>query len=148
MSTPLVRSSALRRVALLSIHTSPLDQPGTGDAGGMNVYVVETARRLAQAGVEVEIFTRATSSELAPTVELTDGVLVRHVVAGPFEGLRKQDLPGQLCAVSAAVMRAEASRPEGWYDLIHSHYWLSGQVGWLAADRWGVPLVHSMHTMA
>ena len=148
MSTPLVRSPALRRVALLSIHTSPLDQPGTGDAGGMNVYVVETARRLAQAGVDVEIFTRATSSDLAPTVELADGVLVRHVVAGPFEGLRKQDLPGQLCAVSAAVMRAEASRPEGWYDLIHSHYWLSGQVGWLAADRWGVPLVHSMHTMA
>ena len=148
MSTPLVRSPALRRVALLSIHTSPLDQPGTGDAGGMNVYVVETARRLAQAGVDVEIFTRATSSDLAPIVELADGVLVRHVVAGPFEGLRKQDLPGQLCAVSAAVMRAEASRPEGWYDLIHSHYWLSGQVGWLAADRWGVPLVHSMHTMA
>lgn len=114
----------------------------------MNVYVVETAKRLAQAGVEVEIFTRATSSELPPTVEFADGVLVRHVVAGPFEGLRKQDLPGQLCAVSAAIMRAEANRPEGWYDLIHSHYWLSGQVGWLAAERWGVPLVHSMHTMA
>ena len=137
-----------RRVAVLSIHTSPLDQPGTGDAGGMNVYVVETAKRLAEAGTEVEIFTRSTSSDLPPTVEMAHGVLVRHVTAGPFEGLNKQDLPGQLCAVTAGVLRAEAARPEGWFDLIHSHYWLSGQVGWLAAERWNVPLVHSMHTMA
>ena len=133
---------------MLSIHTSPLDQPGTGDAGGMNVYVVETARRLAEAGTEVEIFTRGTSSSLPPTVELAPGVLVRHITAGPFEGLVKGDLPGQLCAVTAGVMRVEASKPEGWYDLIHSHYWLSGQVGWLASERWRVPLVHSMHTMA
>jgi D-inositol-3-phosphate glycosyltransferase len=137
-----------RRVAVLSVHTSPLDQPGTGDAGGMNVYVIETARRLAAAGVEVEVFTRATSSELPPAVTVAPGVIVRHVTAGPFEGLRKEDLPAQLCAVTAGVLRAEASREEGWYDLVHSHYWLSGQVGWLAADRWNVPLVHSMHTMA
>jgi D-inositol-3-phosphate glycosyltransferase len=137
-----------RRVAVLSIHTSPLDQPGTGDAGGMNVYVVETSRRLAAAGVEVEVFTRATSSALPPSVELTPGVTVRHVTAGPFEGLLKQDLPGQLCAVTAGVLRAEAMRPEGWFDLVHSHYWLSGQVGWLAKERWTIPLVHSMHTMA
>jgi D-inositol-3-phosphate glycosyltransferase len=142
------RSPRPRRVAVLSIHTSPLDQPGTGDAGGMNVYVVETARRLAESGVEVEIFTRATSSALPTTVELVPGVTVRHVTAGPFEGLLKQDLPGQLCAVTAGVMRAEAARPEGWFDVIHSHYWLSGQVGWLASERWNVPLVHSMHTMA
>lgn len=135
-------------MAVLSIHTSPLDQPGTGDAGGMNVYVVETAKRLAEAGTEVEIFTRATSSDLPPLVEMAPGVQVRHVTAGPFEGLNKQDLPGQLCAVTAGLLRAEAARPEGWFDLIHSHYWLSGQVGWLAAERWNVPLVHSMHTMA
>ena len=54
----------------------------------------------------------------------------------------------ELCAFAAGVMRTEASRPPGYYDLIHSHYWLSGQVGWLAADRWQVPLVHTMHTMA
>ena len=137
-----------RRVAMLSVHTSPLDQPGTGDAGGMNVYIVEVARRLAQRGIEVEVFTRATSSELPAQVEMAPGVLVHHVVAGPFEGLPKEDLPGQLCAVTAGVLRAEAARREGWYDLVHSHYWLSGQVGWLAKERWGVPLVHSMHTMA
>jgi len=137
-----------KRVAMLSIHTSPLDQPGTGDAGGMNVYVVETARRLAEAGTEVEIFTRGTSSALPPTFELAPGVLVRHITAGPFEGLVKQDLPGQLCAMTSGVMRVEASRPERWCDLSHSHYWHGGQVGWLASERWKIPLVHSMHTMA
>ena len=141
-------SSLPSRIAVLSIHTSPLDQPGTGDAGGMNVYVVETAKRIAAAGTAVEIFTRATSSDLPPALELAPGVLVRHVTAGPYEGLLKADLPGQLCAVTSGVMRVEASHPEGWFDLIHSHYWLSGQVGWLASERWGVPLVHSMHTLA
>lgn len=137
-----------RRVALVSVHTSPLAQPGTGDAGGMNVYVWQTAQRLARRGVEVEIFTRATSSSDAPIVEAAPGVTVRNVVAGPFEGLDKRDLPTQLCAFTASVLRAEAQQRPGYYDLIHSHYWLSGQVGWLARDRWGVPLVHTAHTLA
>lgn len=136
------------RVAMLSVHTSPLDQPGTGDAGGMNVYVTELAHALARRGAEVEIFTRATASSQAPRVEVSDGVTVRHVVAGPFEGLDKHDLPGQLCAFTAGVLRAEARHHVGWYDVVHTHYWLSGQVGWLAADRWDVPLVHTMHTLA
>lgn len=139
---------APRRVAMLSVHTSPLDPPGGGDAGGMNVYVVETARRMAARGTEVEIFTRATSSDQPPIVELCPGVHVRHVTAGPFEGLRKEDLPAQLCAFTAGVLRAEVHHEPGWYDVIHSHYWLSGQVGWLARERWGVPLVHSAHTLA
>jgi len=142
------RLSQPRRVALLSLHTSPLDQPGTGDAGGMNVYVVELSRRLARLGIEVDVFTRATSSDQPPTVRLDAGVTVRHVTAGPFEELPKQDLPAQLCALTSGVLRAEAERERGWYDLVHSHYWLSGHVGWLAKERWGVPLVHSMHTMA
>ena len=138
----------VHRVAMLSVHTSPLEQPGTGDAGGLNVYVVEVSKRLAQRGIEVEIFTRMTAGGLPVQSELAPGVHVRNVMAGPFEGLSKEDLPGQLCAFAQGVMRAEAARPEGWYDLVHSHYWLSGQVGWLAADRWRVPLVHTMHTMA
>jgi D-inositol-3-phosphate glycosyltransferase len=136
------------RVAMLSVHTSPLHQPGTGDAGGMNVYIVELSKRLAELGTEVEIFTRATASELPPKVELAPGVLVRHVTAGPYEGLIKEDLPAQLCAFTHSVLRTEAGHRPGHYDVVHSHYWLSGQVGWLAADRWGVPLVHTMHTMA
>jgi D-inositol-3-phosphate glycosyltransferase len=137
-----------RRVAVLSVHTSPLEQPGTGDAGGMNVYIVQTATRMARRGVAVEVFTRATSSDLPPVVELAPGVLVRHVVAGPFEGLDKSELPAQLCAFTAGVLRAEARHEPGHYDVVHSHYWLSGQVGWLARERWGVPLVHTAHTLA
>jgi D-inositol-3-phosphate glycosyltransferase len=138
----------LRRVAMLSVHTSPLHQPGTGDAGGMNVYVVELSRQLAALGIEVEIFTRATSPGLDPAVRLAPGVLVRHVDAGPYEGLRKEDLPPQLCAFNHGMTQVWAGHRPGHYDLVHSHYWLSGQVGWLAAKRWGVPLVHTMHTMA
>ncbi len=141
-------STGLHRIAILSVHTSPLHQPGTGDSGGMNVYIAETAKRIAERGIEVEIFTRATSLAEPEVTELAPGVLVRHIPAGPFEGLRKEDLPAQLCAVTAGVLRAEAAKNEGFYDLVHSHYWLSGQVGWIAQERWGVPLVHTMHTMA
>ncbi|MCZ4608457.1 D-inositol-3-phosphate glycosyltransferase [Streptomyces sp. Lzd4kr] len=137
-----------RRVAMLSVHTSPLHQPGTGDAGGMNVYIVELAQRLAAINIEVEIFTRTTATDLPPVVELAPGVLVRHIDAGPYEGLNKEDLPAQLCAFTHGVMQAWAGHRPGYYDLVHSHYWLSGHVGWLAAQRWGAPLVHAMHTMA
>ncbi|HEV8055854.1 MAG TPA: D-inositol-3-phosphate glycosyltransferase [Nocardioidaceae bacterium] len=138
----------IRRVAMLSVHTSPLDQPGTGDAGGMNVYVLELARRLAALDVQVEVFTRATSSGLPAVVDVAPGVLVRHVPAGPYEGLPKGELPGQLCTFARELLRVEAGHDLGWYDVIHSHYWLSGQVGALASDRWALPLVHSMHTTA
>ena len=114
----------------------------------MNVYVLQTSLELARRGVEVEIFTRATSSIDPPVVRVAPGVLVRNVVAGPFEGLDKHDLPTQLCAFTAGVLRAEATHEPGYYDIVHSHYWLSGQVGWLARDRWAVPLVHTAHTLA
>src|SRR3954464_9297052 len=142
------RSATPRRVATLSVHTSPLDQPGAGDAGGMNVYIVEVSRRLAARGIAVDVFTRATSSDLPPLVEMSPGVTVRHVSAGPFEGLGKEELPAQLCAFTAAVLREEAQHEPGFYDVVHSHYWLSGQVGWLARDRWSVPLIHTAHTLA
>lgn len=141
-------ASSPQRVAVLAVHTSPLAQPGTGDAGGMNVYVLQSALHLARRGVEVEIFTRATSSADPAVVPVAPGVLVRNIVAGPFEGLNKYDLPTQLCAFAAGVLRAEAMHEPGYYDIVHSHYWLSGQVGWLARDRWAVPLVHTAHTLA
>jgi D-inositol-3-phosphate glycosyltransferase len=114
----------------------------------MNVYVVETSKRLAELGVEVEIFTRATSSDLPPVCSLAPGVTVRHLTAGPFEGLSKEDLPSQLCALTSGLLRVEAQHEAGYFDVVHSHYWLSGQVGWLATERWGVPLVHTAHTLA
>jgi D-inositol-3-phosphate glycosyltransferase len=137
-----------RRIATVSVHTSPLEQPGTGDAGGLNVYVVEVARRLAERGVEVDIFTRAVSRAQPPVAELAPGVLVRHLTAGPFEDLDKSSLPGQLCQFTFELLRTEAAHAPGRYDVIHGHYWLSGQVGAVAKERWGVPLVQSMHTLA
>ena len=140
--------SRLARVATISVHTSPLDQPGTGDAGGMNVYIVEVAKRMAERGIEVDLFTRRTSRLLPPVAELAPGVLVRHVAAGPLEELDKTELPRQMCAFTSGLLRTEAAHEPGHYDLIHSHYWLSGQAGHAARMRWGVPLVHSMHTLA
>jgi len=141
------RARVPKRIATISLHTSPLDQPGTGDAGGLNVYVVETARQLARRNVEVEIFTRAVCPDSPPTVELAPGVLVRNVVAGPFEELDKNSLPSQICPFTFGVLRTEASFDPGRYDLVHAHYWLSGQVAAAAAERWGVPLIQSMHTL-
>ena len=136
-----------RRIATVSVHTSPLEQPGTGDAGGLNVYVVEVAKRLAERGVEVDIFTRAVSREVPPVAEFAPGVLVRHLPAGPFEDLDKADLPGQLCHFTFEMLRAEAAYAPGRYDIVHGHYWLSGQVSAVAKERWGVPFVQSMHTL-
>src|SRR3954454_18081720 len=106
----LTEADAVRRVAMISVHTSPLDQPGTGDAGGLNVYVIELSRRLAAAGIEVDIFTRATSSRADPVVGAGDGITVRNIHAGPFEGLSKGELPGQLCVFAREVLRTEATK--------------------------------------
>lgn len=129
------------------MHTSPLEQPGTGDAGGMNVYVLRTCRELARRGVSVDVFTRATRPSQGEIVEVAPGLRVVNVVAGPYEGLDKGELPTQLAAFTGGVItfaRCHGLR----YDLVHSHYWLSGQVGWLLRDLWRVPLVHTAHTLA
>src|SRR5487761_1396944 len=136
-----------RRIATISLHTSPLDQPGTGDAGGLNVFVCEVAKRLATPAIEVEIFTRAVCRDTPGVVELAPGVLVRNMIAGPFEELDKNALPAQICPFTFGVLRTEAAYAPGRYDLLHAHYWLSGQVAAVAAERWGVPLVPPMHTL-
>jgi D-inositol-3-phosphate glycosyltransferase len=136
------------RVASLMLHTSPLEQAGTGDAGGMNVYVVESAKRIAESGVQVDIFTRANKPNLPETVEIGDGVKVVHLEAGPYGSVTKDELPSQICALMSSYLRYELQRPAGYYDLIHSHYWISGQLGWLVSERYGLPLIHTMHTMA
>lgn len=130
------------------LHTSPLEQAGVGDAGGMNVYVVESAKRIAASGVDVDIFTRANRSGLAERVEIAAGVTVRHLEAGPYDGISKDELPSQICALMSSFMHQEARLPMGYYDVLHSHYWISGQLGWLISERLGIPLVHTMHTMA
>jgi D-inositol-3-phosphate glycosyltransferase len=136
------------KIATLMVHSSPLDQAGIGDAGGMNVYVVETAKKMAQAGVSVDIFTRANHPDLPESVEIASGVNVKHLVAGPFEGLSKEELPSQLGALTSAFMNYQKQLPSDYYSLLHSHYWISGQVGWMVSERTGIPLIHTMHTTA
>lgn len=130
------------------VHTSPLDQAGTGDAGGMNVYVVESAIKMAQSGVDVDIYTRCTDPSLPKVVEIAPGVVVRHIEAGPFKGLSKEELPSQIGALTHGVMEIFNSLPRNYYQILHSHYWISGQLGWMLSERTSIPLVHTMHTMA
>ena len=132
------------RIATLMVHTSPLDQPGIGDAGGMNIYVLESAQRMAAMGVSVDIFTRRTDAAQADIVEISPGVRVRHFDCG-HGTLTKEQLPIHISGLSqefSRIMRTED------YDVIHSHYWLSGKVAMPAAKELGIPLVHTMHTMA
>jgi D-inositol-3-phosphate glycosyltransferase len=143
-----MKSSNSNRIATLMVHTSPLDQAGTGDAGGMNVYVVETAKKMAQAGVGVDIFTRANKPNLPQSIEVADGVNVKHLQAGPVEGFSKEELPSQLGALTSAFMNYQKQLPKDYYSLLHSHYWISGQLGWVVSEATGIPLIHTMHTTA
>ena len=126
------------------VHTSPLDQPGIGDAGGMNIYVVESARRMAAMGVEVDIFTRRTETDQPEIVEISKGVRVRYFDCGHGH-LTKEQLPAHILGLSKEFLRIVRNEN---YDAIHSHYWISGKVAMPAAAKLGIPLVHTMHTMA
>jgi D-inositol-3-phosphate glycosyltransferase len=136
--------SELRRIGLLSVHTSPLDQPGTGDGGGLNVYVREVATRLARHGIEVDVYTRRTSPDQPATVRLEDRVAVHHLDAGPASPIAKEDVATHLCAFVLAFLRHPTA---GTHDLLHAHYWLSGWVGRRVARRTGTPLVQTFHTL-
>jgi len=132
------------RIAIVMVHTSPLDQPGIGDAGGMNIYVVESARRMAAMGVEVDIFTRRTETDQPEIVEISKGVRVRYFDCGHGH-LTKEQLPAHILGLSKEFLRIVRNEN---YDAIHSHYWISGKVAMPAAAELGIPLVHTMHTMA
>ena len=143
-----MKSPRNSKIATLMVHTSPLDQAGVGDAGGMNVYVVETAKKMAQAGVGVDIFTRANKPNLPSSIEIVDGVSVKYLQAGPVEGFSKEELPSQLGALTSAFMNYQKQLPKDYYSLLHSHYWISGQLGWVVSEATGIPLIHTMHTTA
>jgi len=132
------------RIAVLMVHTSPLEQPGIGDAGGMNIYVVESAQRMAAMGVAVDIFTRRTHASETETVEISPGVRVRYFDCG-HGSLTKEQLPAHIAGLSKEFLRLLKDEK---YDAIHSHYWISGKVAMPAAKELGIPLVHTMHTMA
>ena len=126
------------------VHTSPLDQPGAGDAGGMNIYVVESAERMAEMGVSVDIFTRRHNPDLPDTVDLSPGVRVRHLNIGACSAT-KEELPALIPNLSDAFSKVLEDEK---YDVLHSHYWISGKVAMPVAKKFGIPLAHTMHTMA
>ena len=132
------------RIAVLMVHTSPLEQPGIGDAGGMNIYVVESAQRMAAMGVSVDIYTRRTHASETETVEISPGVRVLYFECG-HGTLTKEQLPAHISGLSKEFLRLLKDEK---YDAIHSHYWISGKVAMPAAKELGIPLVHTMHTMA
>src|SRR5581483_11772014 len=137
------------RLAVLSMHTSPLAQPGTGDGGGMNVYVRELAAALARQGVECEVFTRAEDPHRPATVAVEPGFRVHHVVAGPLGPVAKESLPDLVPdwtrGVAARLVRmADAGRP---VHAIHANYWLSGEAGHRLKLDLNIPLLVTFHTL-
>ena len=126
------------------VHTSPLDQPGAGDAGGMNIYVVESAERMAAMGVSVDIFTRRHNPDLPDIVELSSGVRVRHLNIGACSAT-KEELPALIPNLTDAFSTVLENEK---YNVLHSHYWISGKVAMPVAKKFGIPLAHTMHTMA
>ena len=134
----------LRRIAMVSMHTSPADAPGRGDAGGMNVSILGLAQALARRGVEVDLISRATAAPEA--VAIADGVTLRTLAAGPLSPIPKSrlvDVADEFGEAVAGLVDRSAPR----YDLLHSHYWLSGLAALPVAIELGLPFVQSFHTL-
>jgi D-inositol-3-phosphate glycosyltransferase len=144
----------MRRLAVLSLHTSPLAQPGSGDGGGMNVYVRELTTALARSGVSCDVFTRAWSPHLPPVVHVEPGLRVHHVRAGPLAVLAKEKLPAVVDAFTESVLERMAG--PGWigiddedlpFSSVHANYWLSGLSGHVIKHELNLPLVCTFHTL-
>jgi D-inositol-3-phosphate glycosyltransferase len=133
------------RIAVVSVHTSPLALPGTRDSGGLNVYVRELSREMAKRGHAIDIFTRRTDAS-TPEVTVIDGTRVIQVAAGPLDA-SKTAQRRHLETFRKGVM-SFAERHGAEYDLVHSHYWMSGWVGQTLADCWKAPHVVMFHTLA
>ncbi len=135
-------------VAMLSVHTSPLDTPGrTRDAGGMNVYIHQLARELGHSQHTIDIFTRRTNEHSPHVMQLTPNVRVINIKAGPSIPVHKHELYQYLPAFAQRI--DEFRRSENThYDVVHSHYWLSGVAGMQLAQRWAIPHIAMFHTLA
>lgn len=137
-------SRFVRRVAVLSLHTSPLVQPGTGDGGGMNVYVREFVSAMAQAGLHCRVYVRRWADDLDQVVEVEPGFEVVHVPVGPVDASKEQleELVGPFASWVAEDFAS--FRP----DIIHANYWLSGVAGQALKRMVDLPLVTTFHTLA
>jgi D-inositol-3-phosphate glycosyltransferase len=136
---------AVRRLAMLSMHTSPLAQAGSADAGGMNVYVRELVSALAQGGVDCTTYVRRWHRDLPDEIYVEPGFRVVHIAAGPFD-LAKEALPDVVDTFADGVM-ADLDR-RGGADVIHANYWLSGMAGHRIKHERDIPLVSTFHTLA
>jgi D-inositol-3-phosphate glycosyltransferase len=135
----------MARLAVLSFHTSPLAQPGTGDGGGMNVYVRELAASLARLGADVDVFTRREQLSSPAVVDVEPGVRVHHVDAGPATPLDKELLGAHVPAFTEGVLAKMTASPER-YDAVHANYWLSGTAGHTIKHELDLPLLVTFHT--
>ncbi len=135
----------MQRVAMLSVHTSPLAQPGAGDGGGMNVYVRALGAALARAGVPVDVLTRLEHPEQPPCVEIEPGFRVLHVPAGPCAPVPLRELPDLVSEFSDAARGVLARAGE--YDVLHANYWVSGAIGHRLKHELDLPLVTTFHTL-
>jgi D-inositol-3-phosphate glycosyltransferase len=140
----------MQRLAVLSLHTSPLDQPGTGDGGGMNVYVRELTAALARSGARCDVFTRTWSPTLAPIVDIEPGLRVHHIPAGPAGPVPKDQLlplVGEFTERVLAAMVRLQREDDGEFEAIHANYWLSGLAGHVIKHELDLPLVSTFHTL-
>lgn len=135
----------IKRVAYLSMHTSPLSQPGVGYAGGMNVYVDELARSMTAAGVKVDVFTRREDHDAPERVTIVPGYTVHHIEAGPVRPLSAERQTTHVRRYAAGVLHV--LRHLERVDVIHSHYWLSGWAGMLIKRQLDIPMANSFHTL-
>ncbi|NWF54158.1 MAG: glycosyltransferase [Syntrophaceae bacterium] len=136
----------MKRVAVLSVHSCPLAALGGKETGGMNVYVREISRQMGRLGIGVDVFTRSQNPHISPIVFLGQNARVVHIKAGPEEPVAKHKLLQYMPAFTSEVVRFARNSGTS-YDLIHSHYWLSGWVGGRLKKLWSVPLVHMFHTL-
>lgn len=134
----------VKRVALLAVHTSPIDVPGTGDGGGLNVYVRQAASRLARHGVAVDIYTRRRAATQPPTTTIDPGVELHHLPVGPATALTRSELFDLLPAFTQAVSERLDSNGT---ELVHSQYWLAGVVATELRANLHLPFVHTFHTL-
>ena len=134
------------RIAIISFHGCPVARLGEKDTGGMNVYVLNLAKELARLGHTVDVFTRFHDPLDPEIVELEPGAKVIHIKAGPF-GEKKAELPFYIREFVDNLV-ANSYTAGNSYDLIHSNYWISGEVASILSDRWESPHVATFHTLA
>ncbi|MFQ5434046.1 MAG: glycosyltransferase, partial [Anaerolineae bacterium] len=139
--------NSIRRLAVLSVHTCPLAMLGGKKTGGMNVYVRDFSIELSRRGIQVDVFTRS-QDDCVPRVvhDLGENGRVIHIPAGPEKPIPVPDITQYLDEFVQGVLDFAQSE-NIQYDLIHSHYWLSGLVAEKLRDAWGIPFIHMFHTL-